>query len=73
LREAFAQLEGSAAFQADAAKMVGSERKMELIPYSEVERIVRDTARTPHALVERLRTAMDVREAAKILETPVPR
>jgi hypothetical protein len=65
LRDAFARMGRDRAFYDEAVKMAGVQHAIEPIAAAEVARIVGDTVRTPAALVERVRTAMDVREAAK--------
>lgn len=65
LRTAFAQMVLSSPFYDDAVKMAAVQRKIEPIPADEVERIVRDTVGTPKELVERLRIAMNPKDATK--------
>jgi hypothetical protein len=68
LREAFARMGHDREFQADAMKFAGVQYALEPIPAEEVVRIVRETVRTPAALVERVRKAMDLKESQKGLE-----
>jgi tripartite-type tricarboxylate transporter receptor subunit TctC len=70
LRDAFARMARDPGFNADAVKMAGAQRAIEPIAAAEVTRIVHDTVRTPPALVERLRSAMDVKEATRANRAP---
>jgi tripartite-type tricarboxylate transporter receptor subunit TctC len=65
LREAFARMGRDKAFKADAMKQAGLQHDIEPIPAAEVEGTVRRTVATPRILVERVRAAMDVKEAKK--------
>jgi tripartite-type tricarboxylate transporter receptor subunit TctC len=67
LREAFARMGRDPEFNAEAMKMAGVAQPITPIAAAEVQRIVEGTMRTPPALVERVRTAMDLKEAAKTL------